>query len=140
MKTKSKLVIALVVVVGILVVLVRTAITHASTYYVTVAELLQEGTSAVNQPTTVSGNIVGKSVLWDPTKSSLQFSMNDTPGMKGVTVMFNGPRPDDFDNDWPVIVTGAMATNGKFHATKLLIKCPSKYQTQPQTQTFTSTS
>lgn len=138
MKTKSKLVVALGIVIAILAVLVRTAITHASTYYVTVNQLLQEGASAVSQPTTVSGEIIGKSVVWNPTKSLLKFSMNDTSGAKSVSVVFNGPRPDDFDNNWPVIVTGSLSSDGTFKASKLLIKCPSKYQSQPQTYTSTS--
>ena len=135
--TRAKLLLALVVVAGTIGVLINTAVTRASTFYVTVNELYQEGSSAVNQQSTVSGIIIGSSVNWDPAKSVLKFSVADSAGGKQLPVVFHGTRPDDFSNNWPVIVTGALASDGTFHANKLLIKCPSKYNAAKQ-QTFTA--
>ncbi|MDQ0188393.1 cytochrome c maturation protein CcmE [Alicyclobacillus cycloheptanicus] len=137
---RARLLIALCVVLAILGVLIKTAITHASTYYVTVSQLYNEGSQAVGQQTTVSGNIVGASVNYNPQAELLRFSVRDGSNGRPLPVVFHGAEPDDFSNNWPVVVTGTLKSNGVFQASQLLIKCPSKYQagnsTQPQTQTF----
>jgi cytochrome c-type biogenesis protein CcmE len=137
--TRTKLIIALIIVACILGMLIRTAVTRASTYYVTVKELYQQGSTAVGNEATISGNIVGASVQWDPQKPMLQFKMQDDPQGQALNVQFTGTKPDDFSNDWPVIVTGKLVQPGHFVATKLLIKCPSKYESNT-TQTFTAQS
>lgn len=136
--TRAKLIVALIVVLGTLGLLVRTAVTKASTFYVTVPELYQEGSSAVREQSTVSGVIVGSSVQWDPAKSVLRFSIQDSSGGRMLPVLFHGTRPDDFSNNWPVIVTGSLQSDGTFTANKLLIKCPSKYNAAKQTTYSTS--
>ncbi|MCL6548759.1 MAG: cytochrome c maturation protein CcmE [Alicyclobacillus sp.] len=129
MSTRAKLITALVLVAGIIGALIRTAVTQASTYYLTVSELLQKGPSAVGVTTTVSGDIVGASVRWRPAAQQLRFTIRDQSG-RSIPVVYHGDRPDDFSNDWPVIVTGRLTADGVFEADKLLIKCPSKYQAQ----------
>lgn len=138
MTTRVKLMAALGIVIAILIALIWTAVVHASTYYVTVSELKQEGQSAVGRETTVSGDIIGSSVNWDPSKSMLYFTVKDTSGNQGMPVVFRGAKPDDFSNNWPVVVTGTLEKNGSFQAQKLLVKCPSKYQSKPQTRTYTA--
>jgi cytochrome c-type biogenesis protein CcmE len=136
--TRSKLVVALILVLGILFILIRSAVTHAASYYVTVSELYQKGSAAVNTETTVSANIVGRTVVWDPSKRLLRFSIQDQAGGKLLPVIFHGDRPDDFGNDWPVVVSGSLEVNGVFQAKQLLIKCPSKYKAA--TKTYNSVS
>lgn len=136
--TRAKLIVALIVVLGTIGLLIRTAVTKASTFYVTVPELYNEGTTAFHEPSTVSGMIIGSSVKWDPQQSLLRFSIQDSSGGRMLPVLFHGTRPDDFSNNWPVIVTGTLQSDGTFEATKLLIKCPSKYNAAQQ-QTYTVT-
>lgn len=133
--TRKKLIVALILVVCILGMLIRTAVTHASTYYMTVKELAQQGNNAVGDEVTVNGTIVGSSVQWDPQKPLLQFQIQDNPQGQPLTISFTGSKPDDFSNGWPVIVTGQLVKPGHFVATKLLIKCPSKYETKSETVT-----
>lgn len=135
--TRAKLIIALVVVLGTLGLLIRTAVTKASTFYVTVNQLYQEGPSAVHEQSTVSGMIIGSTVQWNPGSSLLRFSIQDNNSGRALPVVFHGTRPDDFSNNWPVIVTGAMQSNGTFQASNLLIKCPSKYNAAKQ-QTYSA--
>ncbi len=127
------MVVALVLVVGIIGFLIQTAITKASTYYITVDELLAQGPSAVNREIAVSGDIIGSSVNWSPEKSLLKFTIKDTGGSRELPIVFHGDKPDDFANDWPVIVFGKLNNQGVFVADKLLIKCPSKYSSAEQT-------
>lgn len=141
--TRARLSVALAVVVAILGTLIGTAISKASTYYLTVGELEGRGTQAIGAPETVSGVIVKKSVTYDAATGSLQFRMQDpepssTSKASSVTVSFHGPEPDDFNYGWPVIVTGTLVPNQTFTASKLLVKCPSKYQAQSKTYDATS--
>lgn len=136
---RVRLIIALCVVLAILGVLIRTAVVHAATYYVSVSQLYSEGQQAVGQQSTVSGNIVGSSVHYSPTSQLLQFSVRDGSAGRTLPVVFHGAEPDDFTNNWPVVVSGTVKSSGVFQASQLLIKCPSKYQASNQTQTQTKT-
>lgn len=131
--TRSKLIVALIVVVGIISLLVRTAVTHASTYYVTVNQYLHESTVDQQRQTTISGEIIGSSVRWNPTTGMLRFDVEDTNGGDKLPVVYHGDKPDDFTNNWPVVVTGTRQENGDFVVSKLLVKCPSKYEAANQT-------
>ncbi len=137
MSTRVKLIFALIVVAGVIGVLVNRAVTRASTFYVTVTELHHEGKDNIGKETTVNGMIVGSSIQWDVARSILKFSIQDTTDSPILPVVFYGPKPDDFQNQWPVIVTGKLQPDGIFVAEKLLIKCPSKYQTKDETVTAT---
>ncbi|MCL6454392.1 MAG: cytochrome c maturation protein CcmE [Alicyclobacillus sp.] len=131
--TRWRLVAALVVVVCVIGLLVRTAITHASTYYVTVAQYLEESPQDQARQTTISGEIIGSSVQWNPQTRLLRFDIEDKTGGPRVHVTYQGDKPDDFSNNWPVVVTGRRQPTGDFLATNLLIKCPSKYEAANQT-------
>lgn len=135
--TRAKLIVALCVVIAVIGVLIRTAVIHASTFYVTVAELYGEGSQAVGQKTTVSGNIVGSSVQYNATSQLLRFSIRDSQAGRTLPIVFHGVEPDDFSNNWPVVVSGTLDQSGAFKASQLLIKCPSKYQASNQTTTKT---
>jgi cytochrome c-type biogenesis protein CcmE len=41
-------------------------------------------------------------------------------------VVFNGSKPQDFERSEQIVLTGKMIGN-EFHASKILMKCPSKY-------------
>jgi len=61
-------------------------------------------------------------------KVSFSFLMIDESG-KEQKVTYNEPVPPDFVKSEKVVVIGSY--NGEqFHATKILLKCPSKYQEQ----------
>ncbi|MCL6515810.1 cytochrome c maturation protein CcmE [Alicyclobacillus sp.] len=133
--TRAKLIALLVVIAAVIGVLIQTAATKAATYYLTVNELYREGQSAIGKEATVSGTIVGSTVRWDPAARVLRFEVRDDPTSRALPVIYHGDRPDDFSNDWPVVVTGRLGADGEFVASKLLIKCPSKYQAKDATNT-----
>ncbi len=68
-------------------------------------------------------------MVYDPIKDPnyLEFYMIDNEGRK-VRVIYPGPKPQDFERSEQVVVTGAWDEEaGVFRATKVLLKCPSKY-------------
>ena len=135
MSIRIRLLVALFVVLGVIGVLIKTAVTQAATYYITVNELYQMGPQDEQKETAVSGQILGSSVHWDPVKSVLTFGVDDSAGGHVLPVRFAGDKPNDFSNGWPVIVFGHLDAHGTFQANKLLVKCPSKYNAKGQ-QTY----
>ena len=69
----------------------------------------------------------GKELFYDATKDANYFSfyMKDGNGEE-CKVIFSGAIPQDFKRSEDIVLTGKM--QGKeFHASKILMKCPSKY-------------
>lgn len=69
----------------------------------------------------------GKKTHYDATKDANYFSfyMNDNKG-QNCKVVFTGAKPQDFERSEQIVLTGQMRGN-EFHASKILMKCPSKY-------------
>lgn len=57
------------------------------------------------------------------------FSLQDEETGETMRVIFDGIKPDQFDEAYHIVAVGKyMAADETFHAKKLLIKCPSKYE------------
>jgi cytochrome c-type biogenesis protein CcmE len=69
-----------------------------------------------------------KPVEYDAVKNANQFSfyMLDENGLE-KKVVYNKTKPQDFEKSEKVVIIGSMK-NEEFHATSLLLKCPSKYK------------
>ena len=70
------------------------------------------------------GHVIG--IQEGADKVSFSFIMIDDKG-KEQTVLYNQPMPSDFIRSEKVVVVGSY-TGESFMATKILLKCPSKYQ------------
>jgi cytochrome c-type biogenesis protein CcmE len=68
-----------------------------------------------------------KELYYDATKDANYFSfyMKDKKGGE-CKVVFSGTKPQDFERSEQIVLTGQMVGN-EFHASKILMKCPSKY-------------
>jgi len=55
------------------------------------------------------------------------FRLGDEASGEQINVIYDGPKPGNFDQATHVVCVGRFE-NGAFHATDLLVKCPSKYQ------------
>ena len=62
----------------------------------------------------------------------LVFDIKDTDGSV-MTVVYADVKPGNFDQARDVVAIGRYQ-NGTFHASKLLVKCPSKYQEMQEKQ------
>jgi len=84
--------------------------------------------AATNATLQIVGHLdKGKELYYDATKDANYFSfyMKDNKGQE-CKVVFTGTKPQDFERSEQVVLTGQMAGN-EFHASKILMKCPSKY-------------
>lgn len=82
----------------------------------------------LTEETHVVGTLVKEKALeYDPIKDANYFSfyMKDQQG-KECKVIFLGTKPQDFERSEQIVLTGKMEVN-QFAASKILMKCPSKY-------------
>lgn len=68
-----------------------------------------------------------KPLVYDPVKDANLFSffMVDKNGQE-CEVAYTGTKPQDFERSEQIVLTGQMSGN-VFHASRILMKCPSKY-------------
>lgn len=103
--------------------LIFTNIEGATAHYLTVEELLAQGPS--DRMVRVSGLVVGNTIDWDPQRLILRFEIAGEGG--SLPVLYQGVRPDMFQDGAQTVVEGRYASSGLFEASTLLLKCPSKY-------------
>jgi cytochrome c-type biogenesis protein CcmE len=110
------------VVIAIAIALIISVYSNSSTY----------GSFKDAETSTGELHVVGhlskeKQLTYDATKDANYFSfyMKDNKGEE-CKVVFTGAKPQDFERSEQIVLTGAMQGN-EFHASKILMKCPSKY-------------
>jgi cytochrome c-type biogenesis protein CcmE len=122
------------IIVLVIAYLIASSARGAAVYALTIHELKARGSSAQGQGVRVSGTIDGQSISWDTQKQVLTFSLVD--GQETLAVVYQGARPDMFRDGAQALVEGKYQDTGGFAASKLLLKCPSKYEAAA-TQTAT---
>jgi cytochrome c-type biogenesis protein CcmE len=101
-----------------------------TTYYYTVDEFNALGRSATGQFVQVNG-MLQPGFTWSPDQLKLQFTLAGKGG-KALPVVYDGPEPNPFEPGvTSVVVAGRLGTDGVFHATQLMVKCPSRYTAAP---------
>jgi cytochrome c-type biogenesis protein CcmE len=67
-------------------------------------------------------------VVYEPTvnASLTQFTIQDSTG-RACRVMLAKARPQDLEHSERIVLIGKAGTDGNFHASDMLMKCPSKY-------------
>jgi len=130
-----KFIIGGALVIGLVIALIVQATMSTGAYYLTVSELNAKGSAMVGQRVRVSGKVVENSEDWQPKEMTLAFAINDENGAQ-LPIVFYGPRPDNFQRAAEAIVEGELLADGSFKANTLLLKCPSRYEEEPQQDIF----
>ena len=92
--------------------------------YATIAEATQSAAKVK-----IAGQLVKtKPVVYDPVKDAnrTMFSIKDQNGVETEVILLKA-KPQDFEMSEQVVCTGEIK-NGKFMASDVLLKCPSKYK------------
>ncbi len=137
----------IVVAVGYLVV---TSTLDSARFFLTVEELLASGADAGERDVTVSGAVVGSSILVEPTVPRVTFTLVhvpadrrtieqagglaaaisralDDPGAARLEVVLAGAKPDLLAHGAQAICRGRLGADGRFYADEVLLKCPARY-------------
>ena len=111
-----------IVIIAIAIGVIMSTYADSSTY----------GTFSDAQETQKELHVVGKlqlnkELVYNPQVDANYFSfyMTDNNG-KECKVVFAGSKPQDFERSEQIVLTGKMVGDS-FQATKILMKCPSKY-------------
>ena len=123
---QMKFVVGAVIIFVAIAYLVYSAMGSAGAYYMEVSELLEQAPEYYGKNIRVSGAVVEDSVDYNASDLILQFDITDQQGQ--VHVLFNGPRPDNFQRAAEAIVEGTYGEDGVLYAKTLLLKCPSRYE------------
>jgi cytochrome c-type biogenesis protein CcmE len=114
------------VILAALIYLIISSTQGSVVYAMTLQELKGRGSSVYGQGVRVGGNVDGGSIAFDANDLTLRFTLLD--GDMTLPVEYKGAQPDMFRDEAQVLVEGKYGEDGLFRATKLLLKCPSKYE------------
>jgi len=113
-------------------------------YFMTVDELLHNP-DYVGKSVRVSGAVIGDSIQYDTENLVIQFTMSNIPtnytdlalalhesvndpNAARIPVRVEGQvKPDLLQHEAQAILTGTLGADGVFHATELLLKCPTRF-------------
>ncbi len=123
---KAKFVIGGVLILGIVAYMAYAGIRDTRMYYMTPSEVIEMQEEAYTEQIRLGGIVADGSIQWDAKKLLLTFQVVDDKS--AIPVFYQGVVPDTFENGVEIVVEGTYSPEGRFEATTLLPKCPSKYE------------
>jgi len=123
---KWRFVIAAGVIVIVLVYLILSSTQGSTVYALTIGELKGRGSAIYGRGVRVGGTVVANSITYDASQVLLRFVLVE--GGDTLPVTYKGARPDMLRDGAEALVEGKYGPGGTFEASKLLLKCPSKYE------------
>lgn len=133
MNAGMKFALGAVLIVGSVGYLMASGIKQTGQYFLTPSELSQK---LAADPTfydvgmKVGAHVVPGSVTRDVATQTLSFRISD--GSATYPVVFHGVPPDTFNDSVEVVVEGRLQRDGVIHATDVLAKCGSRYESVPK--------
>ncbi|MEX2143284.1 MAG: cytochrome c maturation protein CcmE [Anaerolineales bacterium] len=148
---RSKFLIGGLLILAAVVYLIISSTALGAQFFFTVDELVLRGPDAVGKPARVAGAVLGNSIRYDPETLALSFTIvhtpadtqliNDEGGLAAaldaavadptrnrVDIFYIGVKPDLLRHAAEAIVSGELGEDGVFHATELLLRCPTRYE------------
>jgi cytochrome c-type biogenesis protein CcmE len=124
-RSKNRLVIVTVIILGLLAILLYSATRGGNnlSYFKTVTEIKNDST-LIGKSVRVGGQVVPKTIVKSGTKTT--FTISDTKNK--LTVTYTGAVPATFADNIQVIAEGIYKKQGLVEAESLVTKCPSKYE------------
>lgn len=106
--------------------LVFNAMGSSMAYFQTVGELKSSGQGLDGEQIRVGGGVEPGSIEERALSDELRFTITD--GTNTLPVVYDGVVPDIFMEDVEVVAEGTIGPDGTMVATKLLTKCPSRFE------------
>jgi cytochrome c-type biogenesis protein CcmE len=126
---KWKVVVAVGIFLIAIVYLGFNAFQGASSYYLTVGELVDKGPAIYDKNVRVNGSLIPASFKRQADATLLEFSLTD--GESSIYAKYRGVVPDLFFNEHSeILLEGKYGSNGIFDTYAIIVKCPSKYQAE----------
>ncbi len=151
MQGKGKLVVAGLLIVSAAVYLIVSNTGSTARYFLTIEELEAMGDGAIGRNVTVSGAVLGESIVYDPSIPRVTFTIVQVPGdpqeveragglaavlhatvndpdAPRLDVVYDDVRPGLLQHEAQTIIRGQLGADGRFHADEILLRCPTRYE------------
>jgi cytochrome c-type biogenesis protein CcmE len=148
---KMKFIVAGLLIVAAVVYLIVSNTASTANFFLTIEELQAMQGQAAGRNLTVSGAVLGDTIVYDPGKPQVTFTIVQGPGdpqeveragglatvlhaavnnpnAARLEVIYHGVKPDLLQNEAQAILRGRLGEDGRFYADDLLLKCPSRYE------------
>lgn len=157
MRVRTSYVIAGLLIVAAVVYLIVSNTGSSAHYFLTIEEIQAMGSEAAGRDVTVSGVVLGDTIVYDPSSPRVTFTMVQVPGdpkeveqagglaavrhaavsdpsAPRLEVVYDDVKPDLLQHEAQPIVRGQLGDDGRFYADEVLLKCPSRYEEDIPTQ------
>lgn len=158
MAGKIKFLIAGVLIVTAVVYWIVSSTGTTARYFLTIEELWAMGDEAAGHNLTISGAVLGDTIVYDPAVPRVTFTVVQVPGdprdveragglaavlhaavsdprAPRLEVVYDDVKPDLLRHEAQAIVRGRLGEDGRFHAEEVLLKCPARYEEDIPDQT-----
>ena len=126
LRSKGKMAVVMMVLLGAFGYLTVMAFQSATVYYYTVSELKDTETYTDDSMVRVSGKLVKDSFVREPDSIEARFMLTD--GAETIEAVHIGILPDLFFNEHSeIILEGTYGDDKVFLSSNVIVKCPSKY-------------
>ena len=155
---KARFVVAGTLVVAAVLYLIVSSTSSTAHYFLTVEELLAGGDDFGDRGVTVSGAVLGDTIVYDFSVPRVSFTIVQMPGdpkevaaagglaaalraevtnpdARQLDVVYDDVKPDLLQHEAQAIIRGRIGDDGRFYADDLLLKCPSRYEAEVPDQT-----
>jgi cytochrome c-type biogenesis protein CcmE len=149
--SRAKFIVGGLLIIAAVVYLIVSSTQASAQYFVTIEELNAKGSSVLGRDLRVSGAVIGDTIQYDPQTLTLTFVVAHVPGdnkeieaqgglaaalhqavvdpdRPRLKVVSKEVKPDLLRTEAQAIMTGKIDETGVFHASELLLKCPTKYE------------
>jgi cytochrome c-type biogenesis protein CcmE len=150
---RTKFLIGGTLIVAAILFLIVSSTRNTAQYFLTVEELYAMGDEAIGRGLKVEGVVDGDTIEYDARTLTLRFSIVHIPGdldeierLGGLAeaaqqalidpeaprlpVVINGPKPDLLQDRAQAIITGQLSPEGIFIGEEVLLKCPTRYESE----------
>jgi cytochrome c-type biogenesis protein CcmE len=140
-------------IVAAIIFLIVSSTRTTAQFFLTVEELFEMGDEAMGRELTVEGVVDGDTIEYDASSLTLRFTVVHIPGdmdeierLGGLSeaarlallnpdssrlpVVVNGPKPDLLQHQAQAIISGSLSPDGIFFGDELLLKCPTRYESE----------
>ena len=140
-------------IVAAVIYLIASSTQTSAQYFLTVDELFAMGEEAIGRDVRVVGAVDGDTIDYEPSTLTLRFTIVNVPGdldeigrsgglaevlqqallnpeAARLSVIVNGPKPDLLRHEAQAIITGQLGDDGIFIGQELLLKCPTRYESE----------
>jgi cytochrome c-type biogenesis protein CcmE len=151
MAGRGKFIVAGILIVTAVAILIVSSTGSTASFFLTIEELKVMDDGAVGRNVTVSGAVIGDSIVYDSSAPEVVFTIVNIPGDPDeieragglaavlheaansperlrLDVVYRDVKPDSLQNEAQAIVRGQLGEDGRFYADEVILKCPSRYE------------